>query len=119
MPDTKIIVILLLLALLVAGCDNASSPTTDSGDSPSIIPTSADNTANVTVKADGIVLLNGVEVSIDDLKQEFERLSAINGEVCYYREDPTGEPHPIVEDVINAVMEAELSITLSTTECNY
>jgi hypothetical protein len=117
MSNKMVIVTVLLLAILVTGCGGATSTTTDSDGAPQIVPTSTDNNAKVKVMADGSVFLNGVEATIDDLKQEFERLSTVDGSVCYSREAADGEPHPIVEQVLNAVIESGLPITLSDTDC--
>lgn len=94
------LVVLLIVALLAVGCSNDAAATMD------------ENVARVKVTADGKVFLNGAETTLDDLRAEFARLQASGGRVQYYREDPTGKPHPIAEQVIQAVIEAKLPIQL-------
>jgi hypothetical protein len=93
--------LLLLLAVLVVGCANNTTARVD------------ENVAQVKVTAAGAVYLNGVETTIENLQAEFARLQASGGTVQYYRENPEAEPHPIAEQVIQAVIDAQLPIQFS------
>jgi biopolymer transport protein ExbD len=92
-------VAVLLVGILV-GCSNNNTAVDE-------------NVAQVKVTADGKVFLNGAETTLENLQAEFARLSAADGSVIYYRENPEGEPHPIAEQVIQAVIEAQLPIQFS------
>jgi PBP1b-binding outer membrane lipoprotein LpoB len=94
------LLLLFVLAFLAVGCSNNTAAPVD------------ENTAQVKVTTDGKLFLNGAETTLDDLKVEFTRLQASGGGVQYYRENPAGEPHPITEQVMQAVIEAQLPIQL-------
>ena len=97
---------LLGVILLGVGCaQQAQAPAPDD-----------DRIAQVKVTADGKIFLNGSETTLDALKAEFARLHDIGGQVIYYRENPQAEPHPIAQAVIQAVIDAQLPITLSETD---
>lgn len=119
--------VLFLSCLLLAGCgpqDQGSGNGVVSGDpgaanqpqgGPVVDET---NVAKVKVLADGKILLDEKQVTIEELKAALAKLKEKNGVVWYYRENPQGEPSPQTGDVIESVMEAlvevKLPIKLST-----
>jgi biopolymer transport protein ExbD len=68
----------------------------------------------VAVYADGRILADGHEVSLQQLREAFAQLSKAHGTVLYYREAPQSEPHPNAMAVVQAVVEARLPISLSS-----
>ena len=66
----------------------------------------------------GTIYLNGRVVTLEELKREFARLKSANGAVWYYRGKPQGEPPPQARAVIQAVIEAKLSVKLLETDFN-
>src|SRR5688572_5013964 len=96
--------IAIFFVLLVASCSSIPS------DSATDMPTSSANPnfAKVKVTQDGELFLNGEEVTLDELKEEFARLKAVNGEVWYYRENPSGEMPSIALQVLDAIIDAQL-----------
>lgn len=70
--------------------------------------------ARVKVDRTGKIFLNGEQVSLDKLKDAFARLKPENGVVWYYRENPEGDPPAEATSVIQAIIDAELSIRLSS-----
>lgn len=70
--------------------------------------------AKVRVDRRGQIFLNETLVSLDELKKAFSDLKQANGTVWYYRENPEGEPTPEAMSVIQAVIDAQLPIRLSS-----
>ena len=113
--------IAILACMLLTGCDseNAKPVGDDSARSiPVTTGTVAPNeshVAKVKVLADGTILLDEKQVTIDELKAAFAKLKdKENGSVFYYRENADGEPPAQAMAVIQAVVEAGLPIKLST-----
>jgi hypothetical protein len=70
----------------------------------------------VVVTNTGQIIADGAKIELSALKSAFAKLSAENGLVIYYREDPgAAEPHPNATAVIEAIIEARLPVSLSTT----
>ena len=70
----------------------------------------------VAVMKTGEVFVDGASVDLAQLKAVFASLTAEGGSVIYYREDPSAEdPHPHAMAVIQAIVEARLPVSLSTT----
>lgn len=99
--------LVLIAGLLLNACASAST------NAPAQDTT---NVAKVKVTADGRVYLNGFETTLGGLRQEFERLATVNGEVWYYREDAESDPPRIVQDVLDAIIEAGLPVQFSETD---
>ena len=71
--------------------------------------------AKIKVNRDGVILLNDETVTIEVLKASLSNLRQSAGSaVWYYRENPTGEPHPNATLVIQAIIDAKLPVRLST-----
>ena len=76
-----------------------------------VTPTYAE-IAKVKVDRNRTIYLDRKAVSIQELRDAFERLKQANGAVWYYRENPRGEPHPTAGAVIQAVIDAKLPVRL-------
>lgn len=100
--------IILALGLMLVGCSSGA---------PAATATVSPEVANVKVTQDGKVFLNGGEVTIDQLKTEFARLEAVKGVVCYFRDFPEGQTPEITRDVLQAVVDKQLTIQVSDKEC--
>ena len=72
------------------------------------------NIAKVKVDRRGQIFLNEQLVSLDELRKAFSDLKRVDGAVWYYRENPEEEPTPEAMSVIQAVMDAQLPIRLSS-----
>ncbi len=69
----------------------------------------------VAVTKTGEIFADGTRMELPELKVAFAKLSAEHGSVIYYRENPTGaEPHLNAMAVVQAIVEAKLSVSLST-----
>jgi biopolymer transport protein ExbD len=107
MVQKNIAAVVVALAVTIA-CDSQR------GGQPTI---SADQrVAKVRVYAAGRITLDGQEVSTDELRSAFADLKSRHGAVWYYREQAQGQPHPNVMQVMEAVVEARLPISLSDRE---
>jgi hypothetical protein len=69
----------------------------------------------VKVTAGGDVTADGQPVTLEQLAAKLSELRRVGGGVCYYREDPAGEPHENATKVIQLVAENGLPIRLSTS----
>lgn len=77
--------------------------------------TSAEATvAKVKVMKSGKIFLDDKELTLAEIKVAFVRLSKENGEVWYYRENPQEEPSPEAMRVIEAIVENNLPVKLSS-----
>ena len=76
--------------------------------------------SKIKVDLDGNIFLNGKRATIDEVKQEFARLKAINGGVWYFRENSKQDPPPkqweSVEQILKAIDEARLPFRLVSSE---
>ena len=97
---------LILVSLLFVGCAQQQAPT----------PPDFPEYARVKVTADGLIFLNGNPATMEDLEVEFARLATVSGGVWYYRENSQAEPHPVAEQVIQAVIDANLPIAFSEVD---
>ncbi len=71
--------------------------------------------AKVGVSADGRITLNGNPASIEDVRTAFAELARDDGVVWYYREAADAEPHPTAMLVVQAIVEARLPVSMSTS----
>jgi len=69
---------------------------------------------HVKVLAQGSVLANDESVTFEQLDQRLASLKKAEGTVLYYREFPTGTPHPNATRVIEIVIKNQLPISLAT-----
>lgn len=104
-------VICAALVFLGVGCDSGSGQRAGQRQERGTVQGSAE-IAKVKVDQTGTIYLNGKRVTLEELKQEFSRLKQVNGTVWYDRENPQGEPPPQAMAVIQAVVEAKLSVRL-------
>ena len=98
---------LLIVSLIIVGCAQQQATPT---------PPDFPEYARVKVTADGQIFMNGNPAAIEDLEVEFARLATVGGGVWYYRENPEAEPHPIAEEVLNAIIAAQLPIAFSEVD---
>jgi predicted transcriptional regulator len=70
--------------------------------------------ARVFLFATGHVTLNGRRMEATQLIDALMALAPAPTVICYSREDATGEPHPSVETVLEALMATQLPIGLFT-----
>ena len=68
----------------------------------------------VSVLGSNTVLLNGAEVSPNELSAAFANAVKNSGTVWYYREDGAGKPSPASRQVIQMVIDHKLPISMST-----
>ena len=68
----------------------------------------------VSVLESNTVLLNGAEVSPNELSAAFAKAAKDSGTVWYYRENAEGEPPPASRQVIQMVIDHKLPISMST-----
>ena len=62
--------------------------------------------------AGGQITADGQPVTPEQLATKFADLKKVDGVVWYYRENPTGEPHPNAMKVIELVAENQLPVKL-------
>jgi biopolymer transport protein ExbD len=105
---TRSLVATLALTCLVVtiACSSQSSV------QPSQTRSSSGEIASVHVTAAGVITLNGNEVTLEQLKQEFARLAAVGGTVRYSRDNAAGDPHPNAMKVMQAIVDARLPIEM-------
>jgi biopolymer transport protein ExbD len=68
--------------------------------------------AKVHVQADGVILLNGQQVTLEDLKKKFAELKSQDGVVWYSRANAQGEPPSSAMEVMRAIVDARLPVRL-------
>jgi hypothetical protein len=68
----------------------------------------------IAVYADGRITADGHPVELGALRQALAELKKANGSVLYYRERASSEPHPKAMEVVKAIVDAKLPISLST-----
>ena len=73
----------------------------------------ADKVLKVQVTSGGDVTADGEPVTLEQLATRLAALKQAGGVVWYYRENPTGEPHPNAMKVIEQVAQNKLPIRLS------
>ncbi len=100
---------LLVFAAAILGCNQqaASEATAQSSDGAAPV-------LKVAVFADGRLIVDGVPSSLEELRESFKKLREQGGMVWYYRESGQDEPPPIAMEVVEAVIEAKLSVRLSS-----
>lgn len=95
-----------LLSFLFSGC--SKQPETQSSVSPDR------PVLKVAVFADGRLTVDGAASTLQALRDSLRSLSNKHGVVWYYREAAQQEAPPIAMEVMQAVVEAQLPIRLST-----
>jgi len=68
----------------------------------------------VAVMSDGRIIIDGRQVTIELVRDEFKKLAERNGRVWYYREAPEREPPPQAKEVMQAIIESRLPVRLSS-----
>lgn len=101
--------IVLGLLLIITGCEGRQE---GGAAEKSLGSTPAENAKSARVKVfkSGAIELNGKKATVADLKEEFARLKKVGGTVTYYCEDHGGEPPPEAEQVVQAIIDAQLTI---------
>lgn len=92
----------LTVAILVA-CGQVDQPRT---------ATTPHETLAVHVTSSGVISVDGREVTLEELKKEFARLASVGGAVLYTRDNPTADPHPNAMKVIQAVVDAGVTLLM-------
>lgn len=95
---------ILLLAYMVACAPQSAPPGRE---------TSTGDVVAVHVTTGGVITMNGREVSLEEVKQEFARLGKVGGTLRYSRDNPTADPHPNAMEVIKAAADANLKIQMA------
>lgn len=91
----------------IGGCsDGSSEPRTED---------SSGRVLKVAVSRSGAIRLDGVPVTLEELRRELAAVAGTDAEVWYYREDGQGEPPKEAMSVIQAIVEHELPVSLSST----
>lgn len=72
------------------------------------------NVAKVKVMKSGKIFLDDREVTLSEIEVAFGRLNKDNVVVWYYRENPQGEPSPEAMMVVEAIVENNLPVRLSS-----
>ena len=101
--------LLLLLvtgAVFVSSCAKDSSEIQRTESTPRIL--------KVIVAEDGRINLDGTAVSLQALRDEFAAVAGTEATVWYYRANGTEEPSEEAMQVIQAVMDNQLPISLSS-----
>jgi hypothetical protein len=75
---------------------------------------SARPVVKIAVFADGRITVDGTAATLDAVRTSLKQLAGNDGEVWYYRETGEQEPPPQAMAVIQAIVEHQLPITLST-----
>jgi hypothetical protein len=75
-----------------------------------------DSGAKVFLTAQGAMTLNGRPLEPSQLKDALLGLSPAPTAICYSREDPAGEPHPVAQGILEAMMAVRLPIGFFTDE---
>jgi biopolymer transport protein ExbD len=100
----KRVIVLGACLLLLAGCARRPEP-------------KFDKMVSIKVTKGGEIFYNKRPVSVQELGDELNKLDRSNTGVCYHREAGNEEPHPVVKEVLQKVIDAKLAIKLSEEEC--
>lgn len=95
---------ILAVAIAAVGCSPREEP----------VQFNESNVGKIAVLQSGSVTFNGQAVNIEQLRVKLTELKQQSGAVWYYREAPEKEPPPISDQVIQAVVDTSLPISLST-----
>ena len=68
----------------------------------------------LAVMANGRITINGAPATMESLRESLKTLAQQKGVVWYYREAANTEPPPVVKEVVQAIVDARLSVRLST-----
>jgi hypothetical protein len=68
----------------------------------------------VFLTTQGVVTLNGQKIDASKLQGALKALKPRPTIICYSRENGTGEPHPSMKTVLDAIMSTKLPIGLFT-----
>ncbi len=99
-----------LPALVVSILGILMSPTSTGAASAACPPTGA----KVFMNSAGVVTLNGKQIQASALKDALAKISPKPTVICYSRENPTGEPHPSMQTVMEAIISMNLPVGLFT-----
>ncbi|MCP5432597.1 MAG: hypothetical protein H6923_04920 [Alphaproteobacteria bacterium] len=95
------------LAFLGLATMSVAAPAQAAGDAPPHV--------EITIHADGRLLVDGVASSLDELDKRLAELASAHGIVWYYREELPGvEPPAIIRDVLSLIMKYRLPISFSS-----
>jgi hypothetical protein len=101
--------------IVVAGCNrDASSPPLYARPQVEKAPVQTTKVLKVTVTANGEIAADGHPVTLDQLSARLAELKLAGGDVWYYRENPSAEPHANAMKVIELVADNRLPIRLSS-----
>jgi biopolymer transport protein ExbD len=101
---TLLLLFIVTAAVFLAYCVQQGQPKTKQAQSSQVVA--------VHVTANGVIVLNGRQVTLEQLKQEFARLAAAGGAVQYSRDNPTADPPPIAMEVLRAIVAAKLPVEM-------
>jgi biopolymer transport protein ExbD len=112
----SVLVAVPVAALILAGCrpGTVDSPSNRSQQREKP-PEQIDKVLRVKVASDGGIIADGQSVTLEQLSVKLAELKQADGEVLYYREDPTGEPTQNAMRVIQQVVKFGLLLRLSDT----
>ena len=110
-PMHRVLSVVVVLLLCLLGCEGRSDQPEAKTREQGRVGQSSE-IAKVKVTRTGAIYLNGKGVTMGELKEEFARLTQVNGAVRYHRENPQGEPPPEALAVIQAIIDAKLPVKL-------
>ena len=108
MKNTITLALVALLAMTF-GC-SADTPKTEPPEAKGAAPTEL----KVSVLVDGGILLDGAKISLSALRERLKQVSGSNVVVWYYRAQGQSEPPKEAALVIQAIMDNQLPIALSS-----
>jgi biopolymer transport protein ExbD len=104
-----------VMLIVVAGCQrDSTSPSLSARPQAETARVQTTRVLKVTVTANGEIALDGHPATLDQLSARLTELKQAGGEVWYYRENPSAEPHMNAMKVIELVADNRLSIQLSS-----
>jgi biopolymer transport protein ExbD len=103
---------LATVMVVVASCQrDSTSPSLSARPQAEKAP---EQTIKVLVTANGEIVADGHPVTLDQLSVRLTELEQAGGQVWYYRENPSDEPHMNAMKVIDLVAQNRLPIRLSS-----
>jgi hypothetical protein len=108
--------IVVLVALITAGCERreSASPTARPAAGVASTRMSAAPKVEVKVLSDGSLFVDGKPATLESIDRRFAALARVNGVVWYYRESGKSEPPAVATKVIALVIKHRLPISLSS-----
>jgi biopolymer transport protein ExbD len=105
---------MVTVLVIVVGCGRDSvSPSQSARPQAERAPLQATKVVKVKVSASGEITADGDPVTLDQLAAKLGELKQMGGEVWYYRENPTAEPHLNAMKVIELVAQNKLPVRLT------